>query len=96
MGELRTTYPFEDLGLWLEAGGNANGLTGGASTKLRGVFFLPNADAFNLAGGGSLPIDLSAQFVSTSLKVTGGATVNLVPNPEDSIPVTIYTTLLVR
>ncbi len=94
--ELATTNPFEDLGLWVEAGGNTNGLTGGASTKLRGVFFLPNADAFNLAGGGSLPIDLSAQFVSTSLKVTGGATVNLVPNPEDSIPVTIYTTLLVR
>jgi len=43
-----------------------------------------------------LPIDLSAQFVSTSLKVTGGATVNLVPNPEDSVAATVYTTLLVR
>jgi hypothetical protein len=94
--ELLTTNPFEDLGLWTEAGGNTNGLNGGAATTLRGVFFLPNADAFNLAGGGALPIDLSAQFVSTTLKVTGGATVNLVPNPEDSIPVTIYTTLLVR
>ena len=94
--ELMTTNPFEDLGLWVEAGGATNGLTGGAATKLRGVFFLPNADPFTLAGGGSLPIDLSAQFVSTSLKVQGGATVNLVPNPEDSIPVTIYTTLLVR
>ena len=94
--ELTTTNPFEDLALWTEAGGNTNGMAGGAATKLRGVFFMPNADAFNLSGGGSLPIDLSAQFVSTSLKVTGGATVNLVPNPEDSIPVTIYTTLLVR
>jgi hypothetical protein len=94
--ELLTTNPFEDLGLWVEAGGATNGLTGGALTTLRGVFFLPNADPFTLAGGGSLPIDLSAQFVSTSLKVQGGATVNLVPNPEDSIPVTIYTTLLVR
>lgn len=94
--ELMTTNPFEDIGLWVEAGGATNGLTGGAATKLRGVFFLPNADPFTLAGGGSLPIDLSAQFVSTSLKVQGGATVNLVPNPEDSIPVTIYTTLLVR
>ena len=43
-----------------------------------------------------MPIDLSAQFVSTTLEVTGGATVNLVPNPEDSIPVSIYTTLPVR
>lgn len=94
--ELMTTNPFEDIGLWVEAGGATNGLSGGAATKLRGVFFLPNADPFTLAGGGSLPIDLSAQFVSTSLKVQGGATVNLVPNPEDSIPVTIYTTLLVR
>ncbi len=94
--ELANSNPFEDLGLWMEAGGNTNSMAGGASTRLTGVFFLPNADAFNLAGGGSLPIDLSAQFVSTSLKVTGGATVNLVPNPEDSIPVTIYTTLLVR
>jgi hypothetical protein len=94
--ELMTTNPFEDLGLWVEAGGGNNGLTGGAATKLRGVFFLPNADPFTLAGGGSLPIDLSAQFVSRTLKVQGGATVNLVPNPEDSIPVTIYTTLLVR
>jgi hypothetical protein len=94
--ELATTNPFEDLALWTEAGGSSNGMAGGAATKLRGVFFMPNANAFNLAGGGSLPIDLSAQFVSTSLKVTGGATVNLVPNPEDSIPVTIYTVLLVR
>lgn len=94
--ELLTTNPFEDLGLWTEAGGNTNGLAGQAATSLRGVYFLPNADSFNLAGGGSLPIDLSAQFVATTMKVTGGATVNLVPNPEDSIPVTIYTTLLVR
>lgn len=94
--ELRTTYPFEDLGLWTEAGGNSNSMAGGAQTMLRGVFFLPNADAFNLAGGGDLPIDLSAQFVCSTLKVTGNATVNLVPNPEDSIPVTIYSVLLVR
>ena len=94
--ELATTNQFEDLGLWVEAGGGTNGLTGGAATRLRGVFFLPNADPFTLAGGGSLPIELSAQFVSTTLKVTGGATVNLVPNPEDSIPVAVPMTLLVR
>jgi hypothetical protein len=94
--ELANTNPFEDLGMWTEAGGSTNGMAGGASTKLSGVFFLPNADAFNLTGGGALPIRLSAQFVSTKLKVTGNATINLVPNPEDSIPVTIYTTLLVR
>ncbi|HTJ75044.1 MAG TPA: Tad domain-containing protein [Acidimicrobiales bacterium] len=94
--ELASTYPFEDLALWTEAGGNANGLSGGSATKMTGVFFLPNADSFTLAGGGSLPIDLSAQFVADTMQVTGGATVNLVPNPEDSVPVTIYTVLLVR
>ena len=55
-----------------------------------------NAAAFSLTGGGALPIRLSAQFVTTRLSVTGNATINLVPNPEDSIPVRIYTTLLVR
>ena len=94
--ELALTNPFEDLGLWTEAGGNTNGIAGGASTSLTGVFFLPNAAAFNLTGGGALPIRLSAQFVSTRLSVTGNGTINLVPNPEDSIPVRIYTTLLVR
>ncbi|MGI8806338.1 MAG: pilus assembly protein TadG-related protein [Acidimicrobiales bacterium] len=94
--ELATTNPFEDLGLWTEAGGATNGLTGGALTQLTGVFFLPNAEPFSLSGGGALPIALSAQFVSTTLKVTGNGKVDLVPNPEDSIPVTIYTTLLVR
>jgi hypothetical protein len=94
--ELATANPFEDLALWTEAGGNTNGMAGGSATKMTGVFFLPNADSFTLSGGGALPIDLSAQFVADTMQVTGGATVNLVPNPEDSIPVTIYTVLLVR
>ncbi|HEX8771002.1 MAG TPA: Tad domain-containing protein [Acidimicrobiales bacterium] len=94
--ELASTNPYEDLALWTEAGGNTNGMTGGSATSLSGVYFLPNADAFNLAGGGSLPIYLSAQFISTTLKVTGGATINLVPNPNDSVPVMTYSNLLVR
>ena len=64
--------------------------------KNSGSFFMPNADSFNLAGNGSLPVYLSAQFIATSMKVTGGATVNLVPNPLDSIPTSVYNTLLVR
>ena len=94
--ELALTNPYEDLGLWTEAGGGTNGIAGGASTSLTGVFFLPNAAPFTLTGGGALPIRLSAQFVSTKLSVTGNGIINLVPNPEDSIPVRIYTTLLVR
>ncbi|HVM01050.1 MAG TPA: hypothetical protein VM263_00150, partial [Acidimicrobiales bacterium] len=94
--ELATTNPFEDLALWTEAGGKDNGLAGGATTHMAGSFFMPNADAFSLVGGGSLPVYLSAQFIATSMKVSGGATVNLVPNPLDSIPTSVYTVLLVR
>ena len=94
--ELAGANRYEDLALWTEAGGNGHGLTGGASTNLSGIYFLPNADSFNLAGNGSLPISLSAQFISTSLRVTGGAVLYLVPNPQDSIQVLVYTTLLVR
>jgi hypothetical protein len=88
--------PFEDLALWSEAGGNTNSITGGGASSLTGVFFVPNADAFNLAGGSGQSIDLSAQFISRTLKITGGATINLIPNPTDAIPVVIYSTLLVR
>ena len=94
--ELAATNQFEDLALWTESGGNVNSLAGSSATNMAGAFFMPNADAFNLAGGGSLPITLSAQFIATSMKVTGGATVNLVPNPLDSIPTSVYQTLLVR
>lgn len=94
--ELATTNPFEDLALWTEAGGNSNSMAGGATTTMAGSFFMPNADSFNLTGGGALPVYLSAQFIATSLKVTGGATVNLVPNPIDSIPTAVYSVLLVR
>lgn len=94
--ELATTNRYEDLALWTEAGGNSNGMAGGATTSMAGSFFMPNADSFNLTGGGALPVYLSAQFIATSLKVSGGATINLVPNPEDSIPTAIYNTLLVR
>jgi hypothetical protein len=88
--------PFEDLALWSEAGGNTHGITGGGESGLTGVFFLPNADSFSLAGGSGQTIDLSAQFISRTLKITGGATINLVPTPTDAIPVVIYSTLLVR
>lgn len=94
--ELTTTNKFEDLAFWTEAGGNTNSMSGSSSTSMAGSFFMPNADSFNLAGGGSLPVYLSAQFIATSMKVTGGATVSLVPNPLDSIPTSIYNIVLVR
>ncbi|HEX3622113.1 MAG TPA: hypothetical protein VHT97_07345 [Acidimicrobiales bacterium] len=94
--ELTTTNQFEDLAFWTEAGGSSNGMSGSSATSMAGSFFMPNADSFSLAGGGSLPVYLSAQFIATSMKVTGGATVSLVPNPLDSIPTSVYNILLVR
>jgi len=94
--ELQTTSPFEDVGLWTEAGGNTNSVGGGGDAKMTGVFFLGNADSFTLAGNSGANVYLSAQFISRTMKVTGGAVVNLVLSPYDSIPFVVYQLLLVR
>ena len=90
-----SSSPFEDLGLWTEAGG-ANTVSGGGSTHMAGVFFLGNANQFTLAGNAGANVYLSAQFISTRMKVTGGAVVNLVLNPFDAVPVVIPNIVLVR
>ena len=69
--------------------------------RLKVLFVVSECVPFAKTGGladvaGALPIALSAQFVSTTLTVTGNGTVKLVPNPEDSIPVRIPDFLLVR
>ena len=61
-----------------------------------GVYFLGNADAFTLAGNAGANVSLSAQFISRTLKVTGGAVVNLVPDPFDIVPLTVPQRTLVR
>lgn len=93
--EVQTTHRFEDLGLWTEAGG-AQSMSGGGSSQMTGVFFLGNADAFTLTGNAGANVFLSAQFITRRMKVTGGATVNLVLDPFDAVPVVIYDMVLVR
>ena len=87
--------PYEDLGLWTEAGGPST-VGGGGNTHMAGVFFLGNANQFTLAGNAGANVYLSAQFISTRMKVTGGAVVNLVLNPFDAVPVVIPNMVLVR
>jgi hypothetical protein len=87
--------PYEDLGLWTEAGGPST-ISGGGSTHMAGVYFLGNANQFTLAGNAGANVYLSAQFISTRMKVTGGAVVNLVLNPSDAVPVVIPNMALVR
>ena len=95
--ELATITPFEDLAAWTEAGGNnTNSINGGGNSAMTGVFFMPNANSFTLAGGGGANVYLSAQFISRTMSVTGGATVNLTLNPSDSVPFVIYQLSLVR
>lgn len=94
--DLQTTSPFEDVALWTEAGGSTNGVQGGADSKMTGVYFFGNADSFTLAGGGAAAITLNAQFISTTMSVTGGAVVNLVINPFDAVPFVVYALVLVR
>lgn len=94
--ELQSEAQFEDVALWTEAGGNTNGINGGGDSKMTGVYFLGNADSFTLAGNSGANIFLSAQFISRTMKVAGGAVVNLVLNPFDSVPFVIYELVLVR
>ena len=63
---------------------------------MTGVYFLGNADAFTLTGNAGANVVLSAQFISRRMKVAGGATINLVLDPFDSVPVVIYQLALVR
>lgn len=94
--ELATTTPFEDLALWTEAGGSGNTVNGGGSSQMTGVYFMPNANSFSLAGNSGANVYLSAQFIARTMGVTGGAVVNLVLNPFDSVPFVIYQLALVR
>lgn len=87
--------PYEDLGLWTEAGG-AQSMSGGGNSHMTGVFFLGNANAFTLAGNSGANVSLSAQFITRRMSVTGGATVNLVLNPFDAVPVVVNDMVLVR
>jgi hypothetical protein len=93
--EILTTNPFEDLALWTEAGG-AQSVNGGGTGHMTGVYFLGNADAFTLTGNAGANVVLSAQFISRRMKVAGGATINLVLNPIDAVPVVVYEMALVR
>jgi hypothetical protein len=77
----------EDLALWGEASGPTNSphkLGGQGALRLAGVFFLPNANAFEAHGGSGMSVD-KAQFVVRRLILAGTSTFLLRPDPEDSV-----------
>ncbi len=94
--DLELTSPLEDVALWTEAGGAGSGINGGGDSKMTGVYFLGNANAFNLSGNSGANVHLSAQFIARRMVVSGGAVVNLVLNPLNSVPLLVYELVLVR
>ena len=77
--QILSTHPYEDLGLWTEAGG-AQSINGGGSGHMTGVFFLGNADAFTLTGNAGANVVLSAQFISRTHE--GGGRGHHQPGPR--------------
>ena len=78
--------PFNGLAYWDETPSNGYSISGGASMSMTGVFFTPLAFPFSIAGG-SPAVQQHAQFVSRSLTITGGGTLNLAPdNQAVSVP----------
>ncbi len=77
----------EDLALWGEASGptsSPHALRGQGALRLGGVFFLPNANAFEVYGGAGISVE-KAQFVVRRLVLAGTSTFLLRPDPEDSV-----------
>jgi len=60
-------------------------LTGGAGAAFSGLFFTPEAQPFNLTGGGNWG-QVHAQFISYDLKIDGGAILQMAPDPTGILP----------
>lgn len=81
----------EDLALWTETStpntspDQANRVEGGGVIKMAGVFFLPNANPFRIAGGGDQDIGENAQFIARRLQVAGNGRLIMRPDPDDVV-----------
>lgn len=82
---------FEDLALWTEysgngSPGNAARIGGQGSVVTSGVFFLPNANPFNIAGGGTgAELNADAQFVVRKLRLSGTVRLKMAPTPNNAV-----------
>lgn len=82
---------FEDLALWTEFSGNgspgtAAGIGGQGTVVTSGVFFLPNANPFNISGGGTgAELNADAQFVVRKLRLSGTVRLKMAPSPNNSV-----------
>lgn len=78
----------EDLALWTESGPQSD-VAGNGGLHLAGVFFLPNAKPFRVAGNG-LQDTREAQFIARKLTVAGGGTFAMQPDPADVIGIPYF------
>jgi hypothetical protein len=87
---------FEDLAFWTEAS-HSSSLSGGGTNNMVGVFFLPNANPFNITGNGGQVIESNAQFIVRKLAMGGNGLLKMRPNPDDAVSVPYFSNfVLVR
>jgi hypothetical protein len=83
----------EDLALWTESSGLDSTPTrykvggGAGSVTFGGVFFIPNANPFELGGQANADIPFDAQFITRRLAASGQGTITLTPDPRNSVTV---------
>lgn len=87
---------FEDLAFFTESS-RASSIAGSGGISMSGIFFLPNADPFVITGGAGQLIDADAQFITRKLSVQGHGTLDMKPNPDDSVDIPFFANIaLVR
>lgn len=88
-------HKYEDFALWTESHLSSR-LNGGGGMTLGGIFFLPNANPFTIAGNSGQNINVDAQFWVRKLTVTGGSTLRMIPNPPNQVPIPTNLVVLIR
>lgn len=76
-------WNLEDLALWSETSASWR-VAGNGGLHLAGIFFTPNANPFNLRGGGVIDLK-DAQFITRKLAVGGGGVLGMKPEPHNSV-----------
>lgn len=90
-----TEGPFRALALWSERASSGYGIAGGSGVELSGTFFTPEASPFSLTGGGNWS-QQNAQFISFQLAISGGATLSMAPDPDNSPTIPPRAGVLIR
>jgi hypothetical protein len=86
-------HPFDDLMLWANQSTNIK-ITGGASVRLGGLFFAPNATVELVGGSGSSAV--SAQIFASKAKLSGNGALILDPGADTTLTVGEGRPLLIR